>query len=65
MAIHLTDVAFSLPEGPTPMLHLNEVFDYDLPIWNSSPGPPWKECGYSTKCEVLAQPINRRNIRWF
>lgn len=63
-AIYLTDSAFRLPI-PVSMLHLNDLFDYPLPIWNSSPGLPYKECGYSTKREVLDNPTNRRNIRWF
>lgn len=64
LAVHLTDKAFQLHQ-PVEMLHLNDVFDYDLPIWSSSPGLPWKDQGYVTKGEVIKEQFNRTKIRWF
>lgn len=41
------------------------MFDYDLPIWSSSPGLPWRDHGYVNKREVVSESHNRKNIRWF
>lgn len=56
--------AFRLPE-PVKMLHLNDVFDYDLQIWSRSPGLPWKSLGYKTKRDVVTDPRATKSIRWF
>ncbi|CAH0392084.1 unnamed protein product [Bemisia tabaci] len=62
-AINKTAQAFSIPQ--VKMLHLNEVFNYDLPVWGSSPGLPYREMGYKTKQQVVACPENRIAIRRF
>uniref|UniRef100_A0AB38ZJV3 RNA-dependent RNA polymerase n=1 Tax=Crocidura lasiura ribovirus 9 TaxID=3139505 RepID=A0AB38ZJV3_9VIRU len=63
-AICLTRRAFALSEAQ-PMLHLNDLFDYDLNIWKRSPGLPWRNIGYRTKADVRDDPNCRRSIRWF
>lgn len=50
---------------PIKMLHLNEVFQQDLPIWSSSPGLPWKDCGYKTKGDIKRDPEAVRRVRKF
>lgn len=47
------------------MLHLNEVFERESPIWSSSPGLPWTEIGYKKKADIRADPDAIRRIRWF
>lgn len=56
---------FHLSE-PVKMIHLNDVFNInDLNIWDSSPGLPWKECGYRTKRDIKRDPEAIRRIRKF
>jgi len=64
LSIHLAAEAFRLPNRVS-MIHLNDLFDYPLQIWSSSPGLPWKTRGYLTKKEVVDDPHNRQMIRWF
>nr|APG78313.1 RdRp [Hubei partiti-like virus 43] len=64
LAINQARQAFSL-STPVPMLHLNDVFDYDLKIWSSSPGLPWIHYGYKTKRDVINNELSRKQIRWF
>nr|APG78249.1 RdRp [Hubei partiti-like virus 36] len=63
-AIRRTREAFLLPEKQ-PLIHLNDVFDQDLPIWSSSPGLPWTQYGYKTKGDIKRDPSAIQRIRWF
>nr|APG78216.1 RdRp [Wuhan insect virus 23] len=56
--------AFML-DKPVPMIHLNDVFQEDLPIWSSSPGLPWMQCGYRTKNDIRRDPDAINRIRHF
>lgn len=38
------------------MLHLNDVFQADLDIWDKSPGLPWTQIGYKTKGDIKERP---------
>lgn len=40
------------------LLHINELFDFDLPIWNSSPGSPYRHHGYKTTDEIKFDPLH-------
>lgn len=64
-AIARTREDFRLPEK-VKMLHLNDVFKQeDLQIWSSSPGLPWKDCGYKTKGDIRRDPEAVRRVRKF
>lgn len=63
-AIKTTFQAFSLPQH-VKMLHLNDVFQKDLPIWSSSPGLPWTNQGYKTKGEIRKDPDAIQRVRRF
>lgn len=63
-AIRRAFTAFELPQRPK-MLHLNDVFQRESPIWNSSPGLPWIELGYKKKSHIREDPDAIRRIRWF
>nr|APG78199.1 RdRp [Wuhan insect virus 24] len=63
-AIRRTRHAFQLPELVKP-LHLNDVFQQDLPIWSSSPGLPWTQYGYKTKGDIRKDPDAINRIRHF
>lgn len=56
--------AFMIPEKQK-MLHLNDVFKRDLPIWSSSPGLPWNQLGYKNKGDIRRDPDAVQRIRWF
>ncbi|CAK9799215.1 RNA-directed RNA polymerase [Anthophora plagiata] len=56
--------SFALPT-PVKMLHLNDVFGRDLPIWSSSPGLPWVNQGYRTKGDIRKDPDAIQRVRWF
>lgn len=56
--------AFKLPERQL-LLHLNEVFQQDLPIWSSSPGLPWIHYGYKTKGDIRRDPEAIQRVRHF
>nr|APG78333.1 RdRp [Hubei partiti-like virus 35] len=56
--------AFMLPSR-VKMLHLNDVFKKDLPIWSSSPGLPWMNHGYKVKRDIQQDPDAIQRIRWF
>nr|QIJ70087.1 RNA-dependent RNA polymerase [Varnsen partiti-like virus] len=56
--------AFKLPNKP-PLLHLSDVFQQDLPIWNSSPGLQWNQCGYRTMGDIRRDPDAIKRIRYF
>lgn len=45
--------------------HLNDVFKQQLPIWNSSPGLPYKFLGFKTKNDVRKDHHQTNNIRLF
>lgn len=47
------------------MIHLNDVFKQDLPIWQSSPALPWIRHDYPTKAKIRDTPSAVRQIRWF
>nr|QZZ63396.1 hypothetical protein [Leuven Partiti-like virus 2] len=64
MAVNAAYRAFMLPH-PVRMIHLNDVFTLDLPIWKSSPGLPWREYGYKTKGELRHDVDAIRQIRKF
>ncbi|CAH0402448.1 unnamed protein product [Chilo suppressalis] len=63
-AIAKTYNAFRLPQ-PVKMIHLNDVFQQDLDIWDKSPGLPWKEQGYKTKNDIRKDPEAVRRVRYF
>lgn len=63
-AMRRTLRAFKLDE-PVKMLHLNDVFKQDLPIWSSSPGLPWSQLGYKTKGQIRDDPDAIKRVRWF
>nr|BDH75793.1 RNA-dependent RNA polymerase [Drosophila biauraria male killing partitivirus 1] len=63
-AIRRTFRAFQLPDR-IPMLHLNDVFQKDLPIWSSSAGLPWMNLGYKNKGEIRKDPDAIQRVRWF
>lgn len=54
-AIRRTASAFQLREH-VPLIHLNDVFKQDLPIWSSSPGLPWTNLGYRNKAAIRDDP---------
>nr|APG78261.1 RdRp [Hubei partiti-like virus 38] len=64
IAIAKATNAFRLPQ-PVKLLHLNDVFKRDLPIWSSSPGLPWNQQGYKTKGEIRDDPDAIKRVRWF
>lgn len=64
LAVNETRLAFRLPQ-PVPMLHINDIFQEDLPIWSRSPGLPWKDIGYKTKDDIRKDPDAIRSIRKF
>lgn len=47
------------------MVHLNDVFKKDLPIWSSSPGLPWINHGYAKKRDIQRDPDAIKRVRWF
>lgn len=63
-AMRRTIRAFALPER-VKMLHLNDVFQKELPIWSSSPGLPWTQIGYKTKADIRKDPDAVRRVRKF
>lgn len=63
-AISKTADAFDLQQD-IPMLHLNDLFRYDLNIWAKSPCLPWIQHGYRSKSEVRDDPKAVERIRWF
>jgi hypothetical protein len=64
IAINRARHAFQLPVKVN-MLHLNDVFKQDLPIWNRSAGLPWKEIGFRTKAMIRDCPEAVNSVRWF
>nr|APG78281.1 RdRp [Hubei partiti-like virus 42] len=64
LAIAQARRAFSLPE-PVKMIHLNDIFSLDLPIWSSSPGLPWSQLGYRTKNDIRHDVHAIKKIRYF
>lgn len=62
-AIIQTRADFQLPQ-PVKMFHLNDIFEKDLSIWDSSPGLPWIFKGIKSKAE-LRDPEIRQSIRRF
>lgn len=64
LAISAVRRDFQLPQR-VKMLHLNEVFQQDLPIWSASPGLPWRQLGYRTKGDVRRDPDAVSQIRRF
>ncbi|AVK59490.1 RdRP [Wuhan fly virus 6] len=63
-AISLAFNDFALPER-VKMIHLNDIFQQDLDIWNKSPGLPWRDIGYKTKGDIRKDPEAIRKVRWF
>lgn len=64
MAVNHTRKCFQL-SSPVPMIHLNDVFSMDLPIWSSSPGLPWTTFGYKKKDDIRKDPEAIRSVRYF
>lgn len=64
IAISRAHTAFRLTT-PVPLLHLNDVFKQDLPIWSASPGLPWTQQGYKTKSAIRDDPEAVNRVRWF
>lgn len=64
LAIYHTTRKFLL-SNPVKMLHLNEVFQQDLDIWNKSPGLPWTSYGIKTKGQIRDDPERIRQVRHF
>lgn len=56
--------AFALPQ-PVKMIHLNDVFQQELDIWDKSPGLPWRDCGYRSKDDIRRDPDAIRRVRLF
>lgn len=63
-AIAIAAKAFELRER-VPLLHLNDVFKQDLPIWTSSPGLPWTNLGYKKKSDIRDDPSAVQRIRYY
>nr|APG78332.1 RdRp [Wuhan house centipede virus 8] len=63
-AINLAFNDFALPEK-VKMIHLNDIFQQDLDIWNKSPGLPWRDIGYKTKGDIKKDPEAIKKVRWF
>lgn len=65
VAINKAFQAFRLPQ-PVKMLHLNDVFRQDLPIWSASPGLPWTHFGIFKKSEIRdnVEHVNRVRTFW-
>ncbi|XP_032594741.1 uncharacterized protein LOC116805640 [Drosophila grimshawi] len=63
-AIRRTAIAFRLPQREA-IIHLNDVFGQDLPIWSSSPGIPWSQIGYKTKDDIRKDPEAVQRVRYF
>jgi hypothetical protein len=55
---------FRLPNRAK-MLHLNDMFQTDLDIWDKSPGFPWRDLGYETKGDIKRDVDAVRSVRKF
>jgi hypothetical protein len=63
-ANRITQRAF-FTDVPLQPFHLNDIFDMELDIWESSPGLPWIHHGFKKKRDVISNPACRQSIRKF